>query len=252
MLDGLTLDQVRTFIAAADAGSFSEAGRRLHRAQSVVSQTLANLEGQVGVALFDRSGRYPKLTPEGHALLADARKVAEGVDALKARARGMVAGLEPELSVVIDVMFPMQAVTHAARLFAEEFPQTPLRLYVEVLGAAFAPVLDGRCGLGVVGSLALMPPGLTSERLTSIPMVTIPLRPLMAPFPELNWSATSSWSSPTAPPSPKAASSASSPPPPGAWPTSPPSTPSCWAAWAGAACLCWPWRTTSPPAASSG
>jgi hypothetical protein len=55
MLDGVSLDQLRTFIAAADEGSFSAAGRRLRRAQSVVSETLANLEGQLSVKLFDRS-----------------------------------------------------------------------------------------------------------------------------------------------------------------------------------------------------
>src|SRR5216683_6825427 len=49
MLDGVSLDQLRTFIAAADEGSFSAGGRRLRRAQSVVSQTLANLEAQLGV-----------------------------------------------------------------------------------------------------------------------------------------------------------------------------------------------------------
>ncbi|TGT18483.1 LysR family transcriptional regulator, partial [Mesorhizobium sp. M3A.F.Ca.ET.174.01.1.1] len=59
MLDGVSMDQLRTFIAAADEGSFSAAGRRLRRAQSVVSQTLANLEGQINVQLFDRSSRYP-------------------------------------------------------------------------------------------------------------------------------------------------------------------------------------------------
>jgi DNA-binding transcriptional LysR family regulator len=56
MLDGVSLDQLRTFIAAAEEGSFSAAGRRLKRAQSVVSQTLANLEGQIGVKLLDRRG----------------------------------------------------------------------------------------------------------------------------------------------------------------------------------------------------
>ena len=52
MLDAVTLDQLRTFIAAADQGSFSGAGRKLRRAQSVVSKTLANLEGQFGVKLL--------------------------------------------------------------------------------------------------------------------------------------------------------------------------------------------------------
>jgi hypothetical protein len=56
MLDGVSLDQLRTFLAAADEGSFSAAGRRLRRARSVVSQSLANLEGQLGVKLSDRSG----------------------------------------------------------------------------------------------------------------------------------------------------------------------------------------------------
>src|ERR1700742_3140788 len=96
VLDGVSLDQLRTFIAAVDEGSFSAASRKLLRAQSVVSEAVANLEAQMGVALFDRSGRYPKLTPAGMVLLADARAVVGGVDLLKARAKGMASGLEPE------------------------------------------------------------------------------------------------------------------------------------------------------------
>jgi DNA-binding transcriptional LysR family regulator len=57
MLDAVTLDQLRTFIAAADEGSFSAAGRKLRRAQSVVSQTLANLESQFRVKLCRDPGR---------------------------------------------------------------------------------------------------------------------------------------------------------------------------------------------------
>src|SRR5471032_2253491 len=98
MLDGVSLDQLRAFIASVDEGSFSAAARRLRRAQSVVSELVSSLEGQIGVTLFDRSGRYPALTPQGTVLLADARSIASGLDFMKARARGMAAGLEPELS----------------------------------------------------------------------------------------------------------------------------------------------------------
>ena len=59
MLDAVSLDQLRTFIAAVDEGSFSAASRKLLRSQSVVSETISNLEEQIGVQLFDRSGRYP-------------------------------------------------------------------------------------------------------------------------------------------------------------------------------------------------
>src|SRR6266567_4402022 len=149
MLDAVTLDQFRTFIAAVDEGSFSAAGRKLRRAQSVVSQTLANLEAQLGVKLFDRSGRYPRLTEEGRSLL-------------------------------IDVMYPMNAVTQAATHSRRKYPHTSLRLYVEALGGVIKPVLDRSCSIGVIGSLPLVPDELRSEPLLNVPFVTVvgPSHPL--------------------------------------------------------------------------
>jgi DNA-binding transcriptional LysR family regulator len=179
MLDGVSLDQLRTFIAAADEGSFSAAGRRLRRAQSVVSQTLANLEGQLGVKLFDRSGHLPVLTDQGRALLANARAVAGDVDLLKARAKGLAGGLEPELSVAVDVMFPVATFTATVAAFQEEFPATLLRFDIES-SAVIEPVLDGRCAFGVVGSWALVPPQLTHEALLTVrvAIVVSPNHPL--------------------------------------------------------------------------
>jgi len=179
-LDGMSLDQLRTFISAAEEGSFSAAGRKLHRAQSVVSQTLANLESQLGVKLFDRDGRYPRLTEQGQALLSDAKLVAEGMDGLKARAKTLREGLEPELSLSIDVMYPMCVLTEAVGSFRDAFPHTPLRLYVEVLGAVIEPVLKGTAHIGVIGTLPLVPENMHSEPLLDVPMVTVvaPTHPL--------------------------------------------------------------------------
>ena len=173
MLDGVSLDQLRTFIAAAETGSFSAAGRRLGRAQSVVSQTLANLEGQIGVRLFDRAGRLPKLTDAGRVLLAEARGVAGGMDRFKAQARGLAGGLEPELSVAVDVMFPMRTLTCAVAAFREAFPFTPLRLFVETLGAVIEPVQDGRCAFAIMGTLPLLPADFARERVFGIRLVTV-------------------------------------------------------------------------------
>ena len=168
MLDAVSLDQLRTFIAAVDEGSFSAASRRLLRSQSVVSETISNLEQQIGVQLFDRSGRYPKLTPAGLTILGDARSIITGVDLLKARAKGMSAGLEPELSVVIDVFYPIDAITQVAKEFRQHYPGVPLRIYVEALGGAIQPIFDGRCSIGIVGSLPFIPDTLTNERLPGI------------------------------------------------------------------------------------
>ncbi|HEX9215677.1 MAG TPA: LysR family transcriptional regulator [Gemmatimonadales bacterium] len=188
MLDGVSLDQLRTFIAAADEGSFSAGGRRLRRAQSVVSQTLANLETQLGVKLFDRSSRSPVLTKQGVALLAEARAVVGGMDVFKARAKGLSDGLEPELSVVVDVMFPLDLLTAAVAAFQEEFPAVPLRLNVEALGAVLQPVIEDRCAFGVMGTLPTAPAELTREQLLIVGMAfvvspTHPLASLKEPIP---------------------------------------------------------------------
>jgi DNA-binding transcriptional LysR family regulator len=180
MIEAVTLDQLRTFIAAADEGSFSAAGRKLRRAQSVVSQTLANLENLLDTQLFERTGRYPKLTAQGLALLHDARKVIEHMDGFKARAKTLAGGLEPELSIVVDVMFPMDVLTEAVGLFRCAFPYTPLRLYVEALGAVIQPVQLGYCDIGIVGTLPIVPDEMSSEPLLDFPMVTVvsPSHPL--------------------------------------------------------------------------
>jgi DNA-binding transcriptional LysR family regulator len=176
VLDGVSLDQLRAFIAAVDEGSFSAGARKLHRAQSAVSELVSNLEAQLGVALFDRSERYPKLTPAGVQLVADARSVVANVDLLKARAKGISRGLESELSAVVDVLFPIEAIAESAKEFRDQFPRTPLRLYVEALGGAYQPVLDGRCSLGVVGSLPIAPDSMTLERLQGLPMILVAAR----------------------------------------------------------------------------
>ena len=69
VMDLISLDRLRAFLAAVERGSFSAAARQLGRAQSAVSEAVSGLEAQLGVVLFDRMGRYPRLTPEGTVLL---------------------------------------------------------------------------------------------------------------------------------------------------------------------------------------
>jgi DNA-binding transcriptional LysR family regulator len=111
------------------------------------------------------------LTEQGRALLADARAVAGNVDLFKARAKTLAGGLEPELSVAVEVMFPLAPLTAAVAAFQEEFPATLLQFDVES-GAVVEPVLDGRCAIGVWcggrGGWALAPPQLTREPLLTV------------------------------------------------------------------------------------
>ncbi len=178
-----SLDQLRTFLAVAEAGSFSAAARSMNRRQSVVSYTIANLEEQLGgLKLFDRGTRRPTLTEAGRTMLAEARKVTLDVDGLRARATGLLAGLEPELAVAVDVMLPTEALVGALVAFRAAFPTVTLRLSVEALGAVAKLVLDRTCAVGISGPLARVIDGLDRRPIGGVRMLPVaaPAHPLAA------------------------------------------------------------------------
>ena len=152
MLDAVTLDQMRAFVAIAEAGGFRAAAGRLSRAQSAVSHAIGNLEAQLGVTLFDRSGRRPTLTPEGRALLADVRAILLKVDTMRARARGLGEGLELRLAITLDPQFPLGIVAAALKDLHDAYPSVSVRLWTAPLGAAILALREGRCTLAITAA----------------------------------------------------------------------------------------------------
>ena len=147
-----SLDQLRIFLAVAEEGSFGAAARRMGRAVSAISYGIAQLEAQLGVTLFEREGsRRPVLTEDGRGLLVEAKSVADGIDHLLAKTQSLHAGLESEVSLVVDVMLPGEVTASVLRDFREMFPTVALRLQVEALGAVAGCVLDGGAGLAIGG-----------------------------------------------------------------------------------------------------
>lgn len=169
-----TFDQLRLFLAVVDAGSFGGAARKLNRAVSVVSYGITNLEVQLGVQLFAREGtRKPTLTVAGAAVLAEARTIAEGIDGLRAKVRGLLDGLEAEVSLAVDVMLPAERLGRVLRAFQAEYPTVALRLHVEALGAVTSLVLDGAAGLGISGPLASDVDGVARIAAGSVALVPV-------------------------------------------------------------------------------
>lgn len=171
-----TLDQLRVLAAVCDSGSFSAAARILNRAQSAVSYAIANLEAQLGLELFERGHRRPVLTDAGAAVLADARRVARIVDELRARAGGIMAGLETEVGLAVDVMFPIELLVGVLEAFARHFPTVALRLRIEALGAVVQAVQDRTCDLGISG-----PMGVRAEEIERRLLCRVALVPVCAP-----------------------------------------------------------------------
>ena len=89
----LDADQLRTFVAIVDSGSFTRAGDAVHKTQSAVSMQMKKLEERLGKPVFEREGRGSKLTEEGERLLDYARRIIKlNVEALASFAEAELAG----------------------------------------------------------------------------------------------------------------------------------------------------------------
>lgn len=181
MYDPVTLDQLRAFVSVVEEGSFSAAARKLQRVQSAISTAMANLEAQLGIALFDRRTKIARLTEAGQAVLASARRVLSEVDGLRRLTSGMVSGLEASVSLCLDALFPLPALLDVCTGFSAAFPEVALRIDTQVMSAVSARVLSGEATLGVVSPLGLSP-GLARQALAAIRMVPVvaPTHPLAA------------------------------------------------------------------------
>lgn len=181
-MDVFTLDQMRVFLAVVDEGSFPKAARALHRAQSAVTYAIRKLEAQIQVPLFDRSAYRSVLTPAGRTLLHRARRIVEEADAFRAQSKSLARGLEPELTIVLDSLFPMDLAVSALRDFSAEFPTVPPRVFVQSLGAAAHLVIEGTCAVGLLSTAVADLTSLQMRPFTTIDMVPVvsPVHPLAA------------------------------------------------------------------------
>ena len=173
MLDRLTLDQLRVLVAVAETGSFSAAARRLGRVQSAISQTVQSLESALGITVFERDGKTPRLNDAGRVMLEGARHLLRGVDTLRARAESIAADVEPELTLAIDSIFHNAVLMASLKALSAAHPCLPVTLYTEGLGAAEQRLRDGAARLGIFSPLPTGARGLETEFLAAIPFLPV-------------------------------------------------------------------------------
>jgi DNA-binding transcriptional LysR family regulator len=157
MIGNLTLDQLRILITIVDVGSFSAAGRKLHRAQSAISQAVATLEDLQGVVLFDRSGHRPKLTEVGRVLVEQARRVLATATKFEAMAASTRAGLEPELALAIDPLVPTEPLIESIRALNGTFPNLMVSFSTEGLGGSLRRLRRREAALAICMLLPVVP-----------------------------------------------------------------------------------------------
>lgn len=176
----MELRQLRYFVAIADSGSFTKAAERVFVAQSALSHQLAQLEGELGAVLFNRSRRGAELTEAGQRFFPHAVSILRQAE--EARASARQADEEPSGKVVFGIPHSVsQALAlPLLREVRQRFPQVELELTEELTGNLIRQLRTGQIQLAVLfddGNLAgLAVTRVLSEQLCLIEPATEPVR----------------------------------------------------------------------------
>ncbi|WP_262296180.1 LysR family transcriptional regulator [Microvirga sesbaniae] len=124
----MKLDGIATFVAVAEAGSISEAARRLRLSKSVVSDRLVELERSLGVRLVHRSTRRLSLTEDGITFRERASRIAREVEEAMAEMAQRSGALVGPLRISAPVTFGRMHLGPAVYPFLARHPGIELTL----------------------------------------------------------------------------------------------------------------------------
>jgi DNA-binding transcriptional LysR family regulator len=170
-----TLKQLKYFVAAAEAGSVTGAGQRLHVSQPSISAAIAQLEERFGVALFIRHhAQGLSLTAAGRRLMADARGLLDHAEDLRQRAIGLGKDLAGDLHVGCFQTFAPMVLPQLLREFSDAFPDITIHLQENHVQGVWDDLRGGRTELALTYDLNL------GEDIDFTPLAEVPLYAFIA------------------------------------------------------------------------
>jgi DNA-binding transcriptional LysR family regulator len=145
------LRHLRYFVAVAETQNVLRAAtQKLHVSQPAVSRQIRDLEDELGVQLFERTGKAVNLTDAGRLFLKEARAVLERTDEAVANVRGFAQAGETELHVGYSPIASAHIVPAALRAFQQVMPGVHVRLHDWSNEEIVAGLRDGRLQLAFI------------------------------------------------------------------------------------------------------
>jgi DNA-binding transcriptional LysR family regulator len=125
----MELRHLRYFTAVVECKGYREASRRLHIAQPSISQAVSDLEDELGLKLFSRSGRNARLRPEGEIFYADAVRVLQLAETAILTAKRAAQGKVGSLSIGFIGSATLSFLPDLIRRYKLEYPNVKLALH---------------------------------------------------------------------------------------------------------------------------
>ncbi|MEC4728247.1 LysR family transcriptional regulator [Shewanella sp. D64] len=175
-----SIEQLTSFVATVESGSFSAAARKLGKVQSAVSQNIMNMEIDAGFQLFDRSSRYPTLTARGQKLLPQAKAVIAQHHRLSQQINTLESDEIIKLTLAIDEGIPYTNLIKLLPELEQAYPELELEFLCASSQDVIQLVIDKRATSGLVFSDNLYPESIDFETLGTVEfeLMVSPLHPL--------------------------------------------------------------------------
>jgi DNA-binding transcriptional LysR family regulator len=173
------LRHIRAFLALARAGSFTRAASELHMAQPTLTVQIQQLEGALGVKLFDRNKRHVALTQAGRDLLVPLERILLDVEAIATSTEELLAHRRGLVTVAALPSVAAGLLPRAIRKLSESYPGITVRVFDGVASTVAAMVKSGQVDFGITsqtyGDRELTSTVLMWDRLCAVVAPTHPL-----------------------------------------------------------------------------
>lgn len=173
----IELDGLRLLDAIDRRGSFAAAAAERFVVTSSITHAVRRLEDDLGLVLFDRSGRRARLTGEGRQVLERGRRLLQQAADFDDEVRRIATGWEPRLVLAIDQVLRIEPLVPLVGAFLAAAPRTSLDVRREAAAGSWETLLSGRADL-VIGAPA---PGPSGGGYQTAPFLTMRFMLVVAP-----------------------------------------------------------------------
>lgn len=144
---------LRVFVSVVESGGFNAAAESLFKTQPAITAAIKKLEQQLDFCLFDRKHYRPLLTKEGEKLYQRAKAMVGHWQHINQFAQQLKAEVESDLTIAVDVFFPLARLQTLFKGWMRSFPHTHFHFISESLGGACERLLHGHADVVISENL---------------------------------------------------------------------------------------------------
>lgn len=160
----------RALLAVVDLGGYSKAAEALGKSQSTISHSIGRLEELLGTGVLRVKGRKSVLTEVGKVVVRRARGLLNEAADIERMARTLAAGVEAEIHIAVDTIFPNQVLLPALQVFVNQYPGTRVELHETVISGIEEGIVKGHFQLAITPRV---PQGWLGDHLCRLELVCV-------------------------------------------------------------------------------